>query len=166
MSISYKDMRIHPMAEGSICNEVHNHITYMNQNHENVWLKSHTDHAHLTYHRRHSSWIYVPPLFFSVTLCLFIVEGLKLKCIYTHGWGLVFYWLCFQVDSIMFLKNSKLNNWADLMQGPNANGIERVGCNTLKYSWDVCTSCTCYLYVLEFYLKSNSKEPKYNTSIN
>lgn len=52
------------MAEGSICNEVHNRITYMNQNHENVWLKSPTDYAHLTNHRRHSSQIYVPPLFF------------------------------------------------------------------------------------------------------
>lgn len=64
----------------------------------------------------------------------------------------------------MFLKNSKLNN-CDLMQGPNANGIERVGCYSLKYGWDVYTSCTCYFYVLEFYLKSNSREPKYNTSI-
>lgn len=56
MTVGYKDMNIHAMVEGNLSEEVQKCVTYVNQNHENVWLKSPVDHPQLiTYYGCHSS---------------------------------------------------------------------------------------------------------------
>ncbi|CAK9175030.1 unnamed protein product [Ilex paraguariensis] len=39
MSISYVDMGIHPMIEGSLCDEVQKSITHLSNSHKDVWFE-------------------------------------------------------------------------------------------------------------------------------
>ena len=40
MSVSNVDMRVHPMIEGSFCDEEQKSITYLSQNHEEMRLET------------------------------------------------------------------------------------------------------------------------------